>query len=155
MAAQCLAKAASRRPLLALSILVSIPLLVASTTIGLSGDPLLVSYLITTSIIIYAILSLVSSPLRLLPLAFALGSHVGALVSYYSDPLILPLMIIERGPDGTSINLDLVQILLLLEAPNVASPRHVCLEEGESKIGPEPGREESGRGDEARVEGPR
>ena len=134
MEVRCIARKMASDPLRAGVILSSIPLLLAGVEMGLSGRPLPVSYLIMVSVVLYTLLSLVSSPLRIPPLVLALGLHVGALISYYSDPLILPLIIIERGQNGDSINIDLIQVLLLLEASNIPNIKTACSSiEGENK----------------------
>ena len=157
MGARCLAREVAGSPLRIGITLSSIPLLVVGVGIGLSGKPLSVSYLVMTSVLVYTLLSLVSSPLRVPPLILALGLHVGALASYYSNPLILPLIIIERSPNGSSINIDLIQVLLLLEASNIPNLKAACTAtQGESKNTlmeeeGDTGREDSARASEAAV----
>ena len=64
----------------------------------------------------YLALSMLDSPWRLPLLASSLAAHISALAMYYSNPLLLPLAIVERGPQGSVVNIDLVQIAMMAEA---------------------------------------
>ncbi len=86
-------------------------------TIGLSGNPRLVSSIIWITLAIYIILLSVEGYAEFAWLAVVamVSAHIGALVSYYSNPLVLPFVIIERGRGHESLNIDIVQIVLLVE----------------------------------------
>ena len=87
----------------------------AGATITLAGGPMGASIIVDIAIIAYALL-LTSDPIdRHVVLAVAVGAHTAAILLYYSHPLILPFVVLERGKHGTTLDIDLVQILLAYE----------------------------------------
>jgi hypothetical protein len=84
-------------------------------TITLAGGPMGASVLVDVSIVAYALLIASSVYARHTVLALALGAHIAAILKYYSSPIPLPFIIIERGSHGYSLNIDLVQIILAYE----------------------------------------
>ncbi|MDM7275730.1 MAG: hypothetical protein P3X22_006415 [Thermoprotei archaeon] len=79
------------------------------------GNILTASMAIVGLIVAYLILALFAIPIRWIPLAAALGAHLGFVTIYYSNPLILPLIIVERLGDKASINIDIVQLAVAYE----------------------------------------
>lgn len=69
-------------------------------------------------IVAYAMISLFLPDLRLFPVFFALGAHAAAVAHLYSDPIPIPLAVIERGEQGAVINVDIVQMILAYELAN-------------------------------------
>ncbi|MEB3765506.1 MAG: hypothetical protein GSR77_05010 [Desulfurococcales archaeon] len=84
-------------------------------TLGISGKPAVSSITISLLIIVYAItISLSESYIKYVLVALV-STHIGSIISYYSSPLILPFVIIERSTNYSSINIDFVQIILAYE----------------------------------------
>jgi len=79
------------------------------------NGPLAASAIIGLSIIGYAIALSIAPEYRRIFLATALGAHVTAILLYYSNPVPLPFFILERAPEGTTLNVDVVQLVLLYE----------------------------------------
>jgi len=79
------------------------------------NGPLAASAMIGLSIIGYAISLSLAPEYRRIFLATALGAHVTAILLYYSNPIPLPFFILERAPEGTTLNVDIVQLVLLYE----------------------------------------
>lgn len=84
-------------------------------TVGLMTAGSLAPSAVIIGIVAYALISIFLPSLRLFPLLFAFGAHVSAVLFLYSDPIPLPLFVIERGAPGIVINVDIVQIALLYE----------------------------------------
>jgi len=82
---------------------------------GAGNGPLAASAMIGLSIVAYALSISVAPEYRRLFLATAVGAHVTAILLYYSNPIPLPFFILERSPDGMSLNIDVVQLTLLYE----------------------------------------
>ena len=87
-------------------------------TLGLSGNPELVSIVMWLLLAFYLVSSAISDDvkLRLLSVLAMASLHFGAIISYYSNPLLLPFVIIERNAGHSSINIDFVQAILVFEA---------------------------------------
>ncbi len=84
-------------------------------TLGISGKPTVSSITISLLIIVYAVtISLSESYIKYVLVALV-STHIGSIISYYSSPLILPFVIIERSANYSSINIDFVQIILAYE----------------------------------------
>jgi len=79
------------------------------------NGPLAASAMIGLSIIGYAITLSFAPEYRRIFLATAVGAHITAILLYYSNPIPLPFFILERAPEGTSLNVDVVQLVLLYE----------------------------------------
>ena len=74
-----------------------------------------------------------------------MAAHIGAVAAYYSNPLILPLIIIERSITGKySINIDIVQLALLYEARYHLKHPPTCPQEAEDSKTPAEYNEEPG-----------
>ncbi|MEM0340834.1 MAG: hypothetical protein QXN05_04935 [Acidilobaceae archaeon] len=76
------------------------------------------------SLLLFSILTLyvgttVTAPrllaVRVLIALFMMAVHIGAVLTYYSNPLVLPLLVIERGVHGNSVNFDFIQLVLAYE----------------------------------------
>jgi len=80
----------------------------------------------------YLLLSVFESSWRLPFLASAVSAHIASVILYYSNPLPLPFAIIERSSHGVAIDIDIVQLLVVIEAASViaSSPPRECVEEG-------------------------
>ena len=96
-------------------ILIALTALITGLLLGLRGRPELLSYMIIGGIIAYLITLIVSSGVRWIPLMLTIGLHVGAIVSYYSNPIVLPLIVIERWGDKSVVNLDIIQLIIAYE----------------------------------------
>jgi len=84
-------------------------------TIAVAGGPYATSIIVDIAIIAYALL-ITSDPLtRHTAIALALGAHITAIIKYYSSPIPLPFIILERGGHGTTINIDIVQLTIAYE----------------------------------------
>ncbi|MEM1927307.1 MAG: hypothetical protein QXS85_01010 [Acidilobaceae archaeon] len=77
---------------------------------------LLLSTLVAYIVVIVAYPRLLAA--RLLLALFMMCSHLGAILAYYSNPIVLPFVVIERGARGSSINLDFTQLILAYEIAN-------------------------------------
>ncbi|GBF08651.1 hypothetical protein apy_03760 [Aeropyrum pernix] len=97
------------------------------------GGPEAASLVVSLSLVTYLALSLFETRLRLAPLAASVGAHVGAVASYYSNPLPLPFIVVERGSQGAIINIDIVQIVVLTEIANLLVSAPACRWEKDSK----------------------
>ncbi len=102
----------------------AITVFIASLTLSLyisprltegGGHPLAASMTIVGLLVAYLVLALFTTPIRWIPLAAALGIHLGSVMTYYSNPLILPLIVVERLGDKASINIDIVQLAIAYE----------------------------------------
>lgn len=85
-------------------------------TLGIGSKPETAS--ITMWILLAGYLVLAASDFTGLTwlVAVAMASlHAGAIISYYSHPVILPFVIIERSGEHVSLNIDFVQIVILSE----------------------------------------
>lgn len=83
-----------------------------------------VGLLYTAALAVY--LTVNPTPARIAALAALAGIHAGALASTASSKLVLPLIIVERGPIGSSVYPDIVQAALAYEALKAAS---ACLKQ--------------------------
>jgi hypothetical protein len=79
------------------------------------------SSVVVVSLAGYLILSLLESPWRLPFLVSAATAHAVNVALHYSNPIPLPLFVVERAGDAASLNLDIVQVALLAEASLAAS----------------------------------
>ncbi len=96
------------------AVVITFAILIGGTIVQASGS-FAASVLVDVSIIAYALL-LTSDPIyRHSALALALGAHIVAIAKYYSHPLIAPFLIFERSSHGTTINIDIVQIVIVYE----------------------------------------
>jgi len=84
---------------------------------------------IIVSLLGYLALSLLDVSWRLPLLASALAAHATSVALYYSNPIPLPLLILERGAQGYTLNIDIVQVALLAEASTLLSRMSVPCEE--------------------------
>ncbi len=96
---------------------------IAGATVGAASDPKASSFFIIVMLFAYTILSINNLPYRLAPLAAMITAHVASILSYYSNPLPLPLVVVERFDGRYSINLDIVQIAIVYELYQIASAR--------------------------------
>ena len=96
---------------------------IAGATVGIAGDPRASSFFIMTMLFAYTLLSINGLPYRLAPLAAMIAAHIASIASYYSNPLLLPLIVVERAGDRYSVNLDVVQVALVYELYQLASTR--------------------------------
>ncbi|MEB3846925.1 MAG: hypothetical protein GSR74_02985 [Desulfurococcales archaeon] len=89
--------------------------LLVGATVTLAGGPLGASVLVDISIIAYALLVTSNITARHAVIALALGAHIAALLKYYSHPIVLPFVIVERGAHGYTLDIDLVQAVIAYE----------------------------------------
>ena len=108
---------------------VSIILAPAGLAIGLGLGPGGASWIVAILIAVYLIAGAIGR-VRLVPLALLLSIHIGALISSGSAKVILPLSYIEKGPYGSSLAFDPVQLILVYD---VASTLWSCRKK-ESKV---------------------
>ena len=94
---------------------------IAGATVGIAGDPRASSFFIMTMLFAYTLLSINGLPYRLAPLAAMIAAHIASITSYYSNPLLLPLIVVERAGDRYSVNLDVVQLALVYELYQLVS----------------------------------
>ncbi|BAN90601.1 hypothetical protein [Aeropyrum camini] len=121
--------------------------LLVSLVAAALGGPEAASLIVSLSLVTYLILSLFETRIRLAPLAAAAGAHLGAVASYYSNPLPLPFLVVERGPNGAIVNVDIVQLVAFTEIANLLLSAPACGREKDSKtpveinseIGPQAG----------------
>ncbi|MCE4599666.1 MAG: hypothetical protein F7C81_05660 [Desulfurococcales archaeon] len=85
-------------------------------TMGATLGPRRTSMAIIAAIILYMITTSMLPRTRIIFLLIAATLHIGALTSYYSNPIILPLIIIEQAHNKYSLNIDIVQLAILYEA---------------------------------------
>ncbi len=104
-------------------ILVALAALTLGLILGLNGRPELSSYMVVGGIIAYLISSITYHKARWVPLMLTLGLHIGAITSYYSNPIVLPLLIIERWGEKSVINLDIVQLIIAYEILTASTSR--------------------------------
>ncbi len=103
-------------------------LLVGATLGGLSG-PYGASVMVASMIVLYAIALSLYPGSRLLFLSAALGAHLAAVASYYSNPVPLPLFVLERSAEGYSLNIDIVQVIIAYEAVSFLRQRRQVVDE--------------------------
>lgn len=84
-------------------------------TIGYVSGPLGSSILIDLAILFYAILLTVAPQIRWVGISLAAGTHIAALLSYFSNPIPLPFIILERNSHGYTLSIDLVQAVIFYE----------------------------------------
>ncbi len=85
-------------------------------TIGILGKPMLSSIIISLLIISYALLISFTDESYSKYIVVALtATHVGSIITYYSNPIIMPFIIIERHSENYSLNIDIVQIIVIYE----------------------------------------
>ncbi len=83
------------------------------------GGPKAASIIVDLSILAYALL-VSREDVRLLALASMLGAHAGAVISYYSNPLLIPpVAVLERKTEGLttrySLNIDIVSLIAVYD----------------------------------------
>lgn len=81
-------------------------------TMGYAAGPFGASVVVDVAIVAYAVLLSTYVEARWIPLSLAIGTHLAAILSYYSHPIPLPFLILERGKHGYTMNIDLVQALI-------------------------------------------
>lgn len=96
-------------------IVVCIFALLVGATIGYASGPLGASVMIDIAILFYALLLTSAPEIRWVALSLALGTHAATVLSYYSNPIPLPLAVLERGSHGYTLNFDLVQAVVYYE----------------------------------------
>ena len=97
-------------------IIISFFIVIIFLTIGLGGNPKVSSLVMWILLAGYLILAAGDYTEVTWMVALAMAAlHIGSIISYYSRPLILPLVIIERSHLHKSINIDFVQIIILIE----------------------------------------
>ncbi len=85
-------------------------------TIGILGKPMLSSIIISLLIISYALLiSFTDESYSKYIVVALIATHVGSIITYYSNPIIMPFIIIERHGENYSLNIDIVQIIVIYE----------------------------------------
>ncbi len=126
MALACIAAKIQEHPLEVAILLLSILIF---STLGATLGPYRTSITIMGLLLLYILLQGASTPVRLIPLAAAAAAHIAAVLAYYSHPLILPLVVLERSPThGYSINIDIIQIAILYEARQILKNPPICAE---------------------------
>ena len=89
--------------------------IVVIVSYGIGAAPLVASGVIAFSLLAYALSLSFFPEYRRVFLASAVGAHISAVLLYYSNPIPLPFLIIERSPEGMSLNIDLVQLVIAYE----------------------------------------
>ncbi len=143
MQQRCIIREIIGRPVeLGVSIITAIIFL----TLGLTLGPYKVSISTILLLLIYVILQNTRTSIRLIPLIAATTLHIGAILTYYSNPIILPLTIIERSIDGKySINIDIIQLAIIYEArQQLKNPPKCTQEQPEKTKTPEQPTQETG-----------
>ncbi len=99
---------------------------------------------IVASLAGYLVLSILESRWRILFLASAVSAHLVAVLLYYTNPIPLPLLLLERSEGNAAVNIDVVQIVVLAEIASAlsGSGKAVCTEAGK------PGEEAEGEAGE-------
>lgn len=98
-------------------------MLILGLILGFNGRPEVTSYMIAGGIVAYLITSILIPVARWAPLMLTLGIHIGAIISYYSNPIVLPFVIVERWGERTIINIDVIQVILAYEIIASSLPR--------------------------------
>ena len=96
---------------------------IAGLALSFNRGPETASYMVAGGLIAYLVASIVVYKARWVPLALTLGLHVGAILSYYSNPLVLPLLVVERWGERAALNIDIVQLALAYELATVTLAR--------------------------------
>ncbi len=96
-------------------VLVSVAALMVGLVLSLRGRPELSSYMVVGGVVAYLITSIIYHRARWIPLMLTLGLHIGAVATYYSNPIVLPLVIVERWGERSAINIDIVQLIVAYE----------------------------------------
>lgn len=73
------------------------------------------AFIFVGGLLAYLLVSYASPSSRHYPLAFLVGIHVGAVLTYYTRPVPLPFLIVELSPFGPTLNIDIVQVLVAYE----------------------------------------
>ncbi|MCE4612517.1 MAG: hypothetical protein F7C07_01605 [Desulfurococcales archaeon] len=104
---------------------------------SMTGSPRVSSITIVLLILGYAIASVIYPLARWAFLIAALVSHVVSIAIYYTNPLVLPFVVLEREGGRYSINIDLIQLILVYELRNalVAQPGVLCKQDKEDVEG--------------------
>ncbi len=82
-------------------------------TIGLTGHPVAAGVAFMAGVALYLAGS--HGPVRLSAALFAIGVHAAYLSRLQSEKLVLPLLVVERGPIGASMYPDIAQAMLAYE----------------------------------------
>ncbi len=98
------------------SIIASAWSLLLSFSVSLLSGAEVSSTIITLSVIGYLLASALDAPLRLPLLVSAVGAHIASLITYYSNPIPLPLIVLERSSTGIVANIDIVQLIAMSES---------------------------------------
>ncbi len=104
---------------------------------SMTGSPRVSSITIVLLILGYAITSVVYPLARWAFLIAALAAHAVSIAIYYTNPLILPFVVLEREGERYSINIDLIQLILVYELRNalVTPPAVLCKRDREDVEG--------------------
>lgn len=89
--------------------------LVTGLILGISGIPMIDGLTVTIGLILYIFAILIYPPSRFIFLGVMIGGDIGAILTLFSYPLVLPFLIIERGKGHESIDIDFVQIIVFIE----------------------------------------
>jgi len=104
-------------------VLLALATLTLGLILGLNGRPELTSYMVMGGVIAYLVSSIVYGKARWIPLMLTLGLHIGAVTSYYSNPIVLPLVIVERWGERSVVNVDIVQLIIAYEIVAVSTSK--------------------------------
>ncbi|AFZ70946.1 hypothetical protein Calag_1229 [Caldisphaera lagunensis DSM 15908] len=83
--------------------------------LGITGIPMIDGLTVTIGFILYIVFGLIYPKSRFIFLGVMVGGDVGAIITLFSHPLVLPFVIIERGRGHSSIDIDFVQIIVFIE----------------------------------------
>jgi len=125
---KCVAGSAARPHVVAVTVLLTLAIL----PFALAGSPRLSSTIIVAMVLGYAVSSIVYPVARWAFLVAALVAHAASIAIYYTNPLILPFVILEREGGRYSINIDVIQLILIYEVRNIVLSTWSCREPEEA-----------------------
>ena len=103
--------------------------LVGGIVSALTGGPLAASLSVALGGLLYVAAGALGLPIRLAGLGLALGAHIAALTSYYSNPIPLPFLIVEVNQGRAALGIDIVQIILAHEVIALLGEQTSCPDE--------------------------
>jgi len=95
--------------------LVSMLMLVVGIILGITSSPMVVGLTVTIGFIFYILLWIFYPPFRYPFLFLMIGGDIASIVFILFRPLVLPFLIIESGNGHSSIIVDFVQIISVIE----------------------------------------
>ncbi len=96
-------------------VLVSILMLAVGIILGITSSPMVVGLTVTIGFIFYILLWIFYPPFRYPFLFLMIGGDIAAIAFVLFHPLVLPFLIIESGNGHSSVIVDFVQIISVIE----------------------------------------